>query len=142
MLYAQVRQADGTSYRNVLLNHTLGVTIPNPPKIGTNPQQSFNRDPRAGVTFTKLAVDNLLTLLGLPKTTPLSVLAVEVLPGPLHVPVEGAPQQPALRAASAGGFGGTATAAAVAEIEDPVGADLGLRRILRTSPLVAVPSIC
>ena len=47
MLYAQVLQADGASYRNVLLNHSLGVTIPNPPKIGSNPQQSFNRDPRA-----------------------------------------------------------------------------------------------
>jgi hypothetical protein len=34
------------------------------------------------------------------------------------------------------------TGAAVAVQESPLGADLGLRRILRTSPLTAVPKIC
>jgi hypothetical protein len=118
--------------------HSLGVTIQNPPKIGSNPQQSFNRDPRAKITFTQPAVEGSLILLGLPAATPLSVLAVEILPGPLSVPVTGA--GPAPQELVVGG--GTATAAAVAEAEDPLGADLGLRRILRTSPLVAVPSIC
>jgi hypothetical protein len=138
MLYAQVLQADGASYRNVLLNHSLGITIPNPPKFGSNPQQSFNRDPRAGFIFPQAAVDGWLKLLGLPATTPLSVLAVEILPGPLSVPASSSGPAPQERAVG----GGTATAVAVAEVEDPLGADLGLRRILRTSPLLAAPSIC
>ena len=83
MLYAQVLQADGASYRNVLLTHRLGITIPTPPKFGSNPQQSFNRDPRAGVTFAEGTVEGSLASLGLPFTTPLSLLAVEILPGPL-----------------------------------------------------------
>ena len=37
MLYAQVLQADGASWRNVLLTHKEGFTLPNPPKLGRIP---------------------------------------------------------------------------------------------------------
>jgi hypothetical protein len=142
MLYAQVLQADGATYRNVLLAHRRGVTIPNPPsKTAQNPLQSFNRDPRAGVRFIKGEVERSLTELCLPSNTPLSVLAVEVLPGPLNIsyindtipgPKDGKSNatQPATEVGDA------------ASTEDPVGANLGKRRILRASPLVAVKSIC
>jgi hypothetical protein len=137
MLYAQVLQADAASYRNVLLTHQLGATLANPPgSPDPNPQHSFNRDPFAGVTFAQAAVEDFLTVLGLPTTTPLSVLAVEVLPGPLSVPLAGPGPKIAERADA-----GAAHASAV-EQEDPLGASLGLRRILRTSPLAAVPTIC
>ncbi len=125
MLYAQVLQADGASYRNILLTHSLGRTLPNPPKQnGFNPQQSFNRDPRAGITFSQAEIQSLLSSISLPAYTGLSVLAVEILPGPLNVPRD------------------VAATGAIEDGEDPLGANLGRRRILRTSPLAAVPAIC
>jgi hypothetical protein len=140
MLYAQVLQADGASYRNVLLAHELGVTIKNPEtKQGRNPQHSLNLNPMAGVTFPQLAVEEILLALGLPISTPLSVLAVEVLPGPLHVVTPGG-DQPAPEIA--GRIETVDSPASVAQREDPLGANLGLRRILRTAPLTAVPAIC
>jgi hypothetical protein len=53
----------------------------------------------------------------------LSVLAVELLPFGVAVPRDG--PRPVASA-----------------IGDPLGADLGSRRILRTSPLTALPDIC
>jgi hypothetical protein len=126
MLYAQVLQADGASWRNVLLTHQLGQLIGAAPGTVSLLQQSINRDPMAGCNFPVVGVDELLLLLGLPASTPLSVLAVEVLPG-----------EPSLNVGPAG-----LAPRAAAQPEDPLGAQLGKRRILRTSPLVAVPSVC
>jgi hypothetical protein len=127
MLYAQVRQADGDSYRNVLLERHLGLTIRRETgnlQAAFNSQHGPTRDPLAGAVFAQKDVDSRLKLLGLPVTTSLSVLAVELLPGPLNIP-DRARQE-----------------AAASAQEDPLGAQLGHRRILRTSPLIAVPSIC
>jgi hypothetical protein len=142
MLYAQVLQADGASWRNVLLTHELGITLPNSPRYGKNPQQSFNRDPRAGAVFPQALVRDLLAVLGLPATTPLSLLAVEVLPGPLRERTRNPLGGESSLAAAAGSSSAAVPTLSVTEREDPLGAELGLRRILRTSPLVAVPSIC
>lgn len=132
MLYTQVLQADGASHRNILLQHVPGFTLePNPSTftpIAINPQHGSTRDPLAVARFPEKIIDESLALLGLPLTSPLSVLAVEMLPGPLNFPVN----LPA----------GAARAAATEVPEDPLGANLGLRRILRTSPLTAVPAIC
>jgi hypothetical protein len=68
----------------------------------------------------------------------LSVLAVEVLPGPLHIENTGG-NQPAPQVVERID---APAPASVAPPEDPLGTDLGLRRILRTSPLTAVPAIC
>ncbi len=137
MLYAQALQADSASYRNILLARKIGRTVPNPPKDPMqNPQHSFNRDPLARTEFPQATVNDLLKLLGLPVTTPLSVLAVEVLPGPLRVRRPGEDYPGALEQEA------TDTVGVVYEGEDPLGAELGLRRILRTSPLTAVPAIC
>jgi hypothetical protein len=127
MLYAQVLQADAASYRNVLLNHVPGARLMNEKGSG-NPQHGPALGPVAGAIFPEVGIDARLDLLGLPPTTPLSVLAVEALPGPLNIPI----QDNARGAASA----------ATAAPEDPLGANLGLRRIMRTSPLTAVPAIC
>lgn len=75
----------------------------------------FDMDPRLAhgiAEFSQLDVLRSLRMLGLPGDSPLSVLAVETLPEP------GSP------------------------FEDPVGADLGQVRFLRTSTLTPVPEVC
>jgi hypothetical protein len=77
------------------------------------------------------------------------VLAVELLPfgqvqsrttaGP-PAAAEPAAAEPADDAAAEPA--GDAAADAVVISSDPLGADLGSRRILRTSPLTALPAIC
>jgi len=125
MLYTQVLQADGASSRNVLLNHRLGRPAGG---FNDNPQHGASIGPLARVVFGEHDIELRLSRLGLPKASPLSVLAVEVLPGPLNIPdrlqghgVPGAEHN---------------------RNEDPLQTGLGTRRILRTSPLTAVPAIC
>jgi hypothetical protein len=134
MLYAQVVQADGASYRNILIDRSEGITLPPPPaKSGSahNPQHGVNRGPIARTDFVQKDVEARLARIRLPATAALSVLAVEVLPGPLTVISHGHDVQP-----------GATGRAAAADKEDPLGTGLGTRRILRTSPLTAVPAIC
>jgi hypothetical protein len=129
MLYAQVLQADSASYRNILLDHVRGKTLPNRTRgEALNPQHGASRDPLAGNSFFQKDIEARLNLLGLPRTNPLSVLAVEVLPGPLNFP-------PNVKSPGRDD-------SVVDDQEDPVGGDLGLRRFLRTSPLTEVPAIC
>jgi hypothetical protein len=108
LLYAQVTQADGVDHRNVLLSRKPG------------PIQEKRFRGQSSVTamgvpgygyWDEDEVEALLSALGLPLDSPLSVLAVEVLPE-------------------------------IGRRGDPLGSNLGYVRILRTSPLAAVPSIC
>ena len=128
MLYAQVMQADGASYRNILLTHARGTTIsrrilesakgvalsPRPPET-----------PRAGYEFAESVIRRRLIQFGLSETRPSSALAVELLPFDTARDVE------------ARDVGGDQSAQ-----PDPLGTQLGSRRILRTSPLTAVPAVC
>jgi hypothetical protein len=107
LLYAQVMQADGQSRRNVLLQHEVARILDHPNDASTG----VTRDVIGVAPFPQTLVEALLRGLALPVDSPLSVLAVELLP-------------------------------TNAAIGDPVGADLGNQRILRTSPLVPVPVIC
>jgi len=126
MLYTQVLQADGASYRNILLNHRLGHT-----SHGTkdNPQHGATFGPLARTVFAEKEIEARLERLALPKTAPLSVLAVEVLPGTLNV------------AGRVAGRDNVPDASPSAR-EDPLQTGLGTRRILRTSPLTVVPASC
>jgi hypothetical protein len=166
MLYAQVLQTDGASYRNILLMHQQGQVLPDPPPLllgatpslklpfGSEVRRSFpqqapslpsgvhsvNREPRAYTTFPQASIEQSLATLSLQLTSSLSVLAVELLPGPLNsreIFREGSG-----RVESAGEAQPAAAAVAAPPVEDPLGAQLGLRRILRTSPLSHVPTIC
>jgi hypothetical protein len=131
MLYAQVAQTDGAGRRNILLARQVATLLPE--VVSSKPvvtPHSQNREPRGTGTFAAPQIVSVLALLGLPANSPLSVLCIEVLPGPLHV-------AQTFTAAVGGGL----AAAAVAP-EDPLGSALGQRRILRTSPLIAVPAIC
>ncbi len=127
MLYAQVTQTDGASQRNILLGRQQATLLPQ--TVGgrvVTTAHSQNREPRGTVGFTAASIASALRLLGLPANAPLSVLCVEVLPGPTQLPRTLA----------------TAATGAVAVLEDPLGVQLGQRRILRTSPLTAVPAVC
>lgn len=129
MLYAQVMQADGASYRNILVSHARGVEISQlpigPVRRGGLPLPT--ETPRAGYEFGQSAIRDRLFRFGLSENSPLSGLAVELLP----FDEESADLKPEA----------TNSTAATAEA-DPLGAQLGTRRILRTSPLTAVPSVC
>jgi hypothetical protein len=115
LLYAQVLQADGRSWRNILLGRAAGAPL----QVG---HRNLNRALTPGVM--RFDADNgilfKLGILGLPLDSSLSVVAVEVLPEP----------QP------------TTPAAVVDQFNDPLGADLGHVRVLRASPLTPVPEIC
>ena len=124
MLYTQVTQADGASKRNVLLTKMSGTLVPPGQPAGP----ALGPGSIGSATFDQQTVASLLMTISLPATSPLSVLAVEVLPGPITPPTFGLP---ALAAPAAG-----------ATTEEPLGAQLGQRRVLRSSPLVAVPAIC
>ncbi len=112
VLYARVRQADGVSWRNLVLTRVELVPA----------QLNFAHialDAHAAVLFGDgefelRAVHGLLRRVGLPDDAPLTALAVELFKND-SVP------NPA---------------------PDPVGADLGFSRILRISPLVSVPPAC
>jgi hypothetical protein len=124
LLYAQVVQTDGESRRNVLLG-ARPFLVPQPAVIGA-PAPIFSRDVYGIATFTQKdnqalkytlpprwqGIPTLLAALALPDDSPLSVLAVEMLPQYSDL------------------------------ANNPVDADLGKVRILRTSPLVPVPPIC
>ncbi len=133
MLYTQVTQTDGASQRNVLLGRQQARLLPQLQKAAAPAPLGIGREPRGTAMFSADVVKSVLRLLGLPGNAPLSVLAVEILPGHLHS-----------RTGNVPGAGNVASADASIETnkEDPLGLQLGQRRILRTSPLAAVPAIC
>ena len=140
MLYAQVLQADGASYRNILIENALGKSTPAGDPAG--PAAPLASAPKATGVFLEKLILSRLHLLGLARTSPLSVLAVELLPFGQQVPV----RKPVFgELGQVGGEGATGEARAregAVDEADPLGADLGTRRILRTSPLTALPTIC
>ena len=127
LLYAQVQRVDGQAWRNILLGKALGQQIPRsrrPDFLPSITQQ--NTIPVYGV-FARATVEALLKQLQLPVDTPVSVLAVELFNNEAAVvPPKEEPQ--------------AISPASVAQ--DPLGADLGTRRVLRVSPLTAVRAVC
>jgi len=124
MLYTQVKQIDGATNRNILIGRQLASVLTVSGSYAGAPALPQNREPRGTASFEQTSIASLLAQLGLPDNAPLSVLAVEVLPGP-H-----------LESGTSGiQFENVA-------LPDPLGRDLGQRRILRTSPLTAAPASC
>jgi hypothetical protein len=105
VLYAQVRQADGLDHRNILLSRRPA------PLRRKHEHGRHAAAPRGDARWSEAEIEAALTALGLPRSSPLSVLAVELLPE-------------------------------VNRAADPLGAQLGSTRILRTSRLVPVPPVC
>ena len=110
LLYAQVCETSGGSWRNVLLRRQQGHLL----------EQRAEQTVRyASTTLEVAGAAGVLRELGVALDAPLSVLAVELIPAPRFE------------------VGGQ-----VNRYADPLGADLGQVRILRTSPLVPVPPAC
>jgi len=141
MLYAQAMQADGASWRNILLGHAVGTPL----LQGTAASGAVSGGgPRAFREFPQKEVIAWLNGLGLAQSSSLSVLAVELLPfGEVQTRRDDGVAMAEVGAAEAGaGAGGDGAVAAAVVSSDPLGAELGSRRILRTSPLTALPAIC
>ncbi|MEK6372541.1 MAG: hypothetical protein AABO58_07565 [Acidobacteriota bacterium] len=157
LLYAQVQQADGKAWRNVLLDDRALELIPRVRGRAIDVAGALylsgafeNRDAPAhgAMRWRQDEIAPMLAELGLPQDAPLSVLCVEMMP-----------RVEALRPRQAGGrtFSRTDIADAsfqvmsgaaghdqpdVADGPRPLSEALGHYRILRTSPLVAVPEVC
>jgi hypothetical protein len=112
LLYAQVPQADGSSFRNILLAHALATPVRN----------GFGPVLYARHAFAQADILAALVALGLPDTAPLSVIGAEFLPGGGQF--EAGRQQPGEQPDPLGP------------------GVFGRRRILRTSPLAAVEPAC
>ena len=152
MLYAQVMQADGSTWRNVLLGRKFAWPQFDQAQAG-GLKRVRTRDVLGRAEFELKAVENILAGLALPTDSPLSVLAVELLPGGglahaiYHlgkgsvIVVGDSPETPADPFATP--FFGVAFQAAATS--DPLGRELGTiqsHRILRASPLTPVPPGC
>ena len=152
MLYAQVMQADGSTWRNVLLGRRFAWPQFDQAQVG-GLKRASTRDVLGRAEFELKAVENVLAGLALPTNSPLSVLAVELLPGGglAHqvinlgkgkvIVVGDSPESPADPFAAP--FFGVAFQAAATS--DPLGRELGTirsHRILRASPLTPVPPGC
>jgi len=104
VLYARIMQADGKNRRNVQIDLKNATAV--------SPSTSVTISPQAEGSWTRIEIRNALDMAGFPHDTPLTVMAVELLPEPN------------------GSF------------NDPLGGDLGQVRILRTSALHAVERNC
>ncbi len=136
MLYAQTAQADGRETRNILLAEAR-LDIPKAQLVDAgaflekrafSSAKAFNGlataldAPVVGVGhWSEDVIQQLLAQFQLAKTTPLSVLAVEMMPRYDRFIALGDPPDLSVR---------------------PLSQSLGQFRILRTSPLVAAPEVC
>jgi hypothetical protein len=155
LLYAQVRQADGKDFRNILLDdrkltlkRRLRGRFQTGPGLTLLGFENDDSPARAEMRWTQAEILAALTNLGLPPDSPLSVLCVEMMPT-LNALVA---QQTAGRAllndpagsmvAERSGFGApTGTPARENQLR-PLSDALGHYRILRASPLTPVPAVC
>ncbi|MCU1344714.1 MAG: hypothetical protein JWL70_980, partial [Acidimicrobiia bacterium] len=160
LLYAQVRQADGADWRNILLDDRRLRPRRRLPAQSTKAflatdsasyQPFQNRDaPARGDSFWKQnEIEQLLLALGLPVDSPLSVLCVEMMPTLAALRTRPSPRDAATgsdsftRAVmSERSGGGSVTATSDYTEARPLSDELGHHRILRTSPLVAAPAVC
>jgi hypothetical protein len=129
LLYAQVKQADGITNRNILLfSQPLHYAVV---KDNKGTQDEGTR--YGSAAFQQETVSEKLRTMGLPVTTSLSVLCVEMFPlkNTWRMPQDFRPE-----------LFGNAGNAAVNEGLNPLIEGLGRYRIYRTSALVAVGDIC
>lgn len=157
LLYAQVRQADGKDWRNVLLDDRrleLRPRVRGPfTHLGGISLQTGafqNRDaPARGVTrWTQVEIAALIRELGLPQDAPVSVLCVEMMPTLEalrlrdHSAVAGVHSDLVGAVFNERAGAGTAAAGSEDDHPRPLSDALGHYRILRTSPLTEVPEVC
>ena len=155
LLYAQVHQADGKDYRNILLDDRKLRLVPRARGRLTDPVGNViigfqNQDaPARGTTrWTQDEISQMLRDLGLPQDSPLSVLCVEMMPTLARLRMQAAGFATVAGTDVATGVrlerSGMAGAAIAVPDEGirPLSDALGHYRILRTSPLTPVPAVC
>ncbi|KQS34498.1 hypothetical protein [Pedobacter sp. Leaf194] len=132
MLYTQVRQADGASYRNLLLSSGNMAYVP--PKrrvLGKNELALKSEGTKSGIAVLKLEeVQQKLSELGLSSESSLSVLCVEMFPMENMWQTEDAKNRALVESAAA------------RQPLNPLTTGLGSYRIYRTSALVPVADVC
>lgn len=112
VIYTQVIQADGATFRNILLSEKRMVSMRTDQQYGlAYIKQAPTLDLYGGCGWSQIEITQALENMGLPPESPLSILAIELFKN--HEPVA-----------------------------QPIGQDLGKMRIYRTSRLVPVPEIC
>lgn len=131
MLYAQVRQADGLSYRNLLLTSGyMPYVAPKRRVLAKNEVALKDEGVKTGVAILKVEdIQKRLVEFGLPKESSLSVLCVEMFPMDNMWHIEG-------------GKHDNLNAQTLAEPLNPLTTGLGSYRIYRTSQLVPVADVC
>jgi hypothetical protein len=156
LLYAQVRQADGKDYRNILLDDRRLRVLPRIRGRFEDPNGNVlmafqNRDAvaRGATRWTQAGILQALCDLGLAGDAPLSVLCVEMMPTLAALRTPATSTQATASADLAAGVraerAGTGATTAAAVFDDgvrPLSDALGHFRILRTSPLTPVPEVC
>ncbi|MDB5133532.1 MAG: hypothetical protein JWP37_135 [Mucilaginibacter sp.] len=162
LLYAQVTQADGKSNRNILLGEKLLVNVTDVYTVGAYKRLPINRDSLvySANTWTNAEVSLILSLMGLPISSSLSVICVEMMPNPdTYVdmatnfidssPYEAAPvgvlAKPSIvntTNSPVKDLVNTADPVTLGNSGGPLSSGLGKYRILRTSPLTPVPFVC
>lgn len=158
LLYAQVRQADGKDWRNILLDDRALTLVPRlagrlsdatGKKLLVGAFQNRDVPAHGMMRWTQAEIALLLRELGLPPDAPLSVLCVEMMPTLEALRAKPAAQAQvatvdlaasvlAERSGNVAGAVDVATAGGARPLSDA----LGHYRILRTSPLTPVPEVC
>jgi hypothetical protein len=164
LLYAQVRMADDSDNRNILLGDRLMQTVRETLKNAAG-AVFFDSDrsdlpKRAQTEWSNGEISNLLKNYGLPAESPLSIICVEMMPNAEHFLMHremweqnyGQAQNTNTPAAALNWFKNTELSLKVSQqlakpIPDemqprPLSDDLGYYRLLRTSTLTAVPEVC
>lgn len=164
LLYAQVRMADDSDNRNILLNDRLMRPIrerfSNEAGEIVYDSEANDAPKRALAEWTNAEISTLLKNHGLPADSALSTLCVEMMPTTehflMHREFSEQNQSLARRATTPGqaldflqhtAFSLQKTQTMAREIPEslmarPLSDDLGYYRLLRTSTLVAVPEVC
>ena len=160
LLYAQVRQADGQDWRNVLLDDRQLTLLPRLrggsaamylKKSTVGPFENRDAPARGAATWENDEIEEFLDSLGLPVDAPLSVLCVEMMPtlealSPRRYATHDLAMSDAVLTsavvAERSGRGIAGSRAAVADHPHPLSDALGHYRILRTSPLTPAPPVC
>ena len=158
LLYTQVRQADGKDWRNVLLDDRRLELLPrvrgrvfdtNGKLLHLDAFQNRDAPARGTTRWTQSELAALIRELGLPQDAPLSVLCVEMMPTLEALRVRADPAVAHVHSDLIGalhdersGRGPGATTSGAADHPRPLSDGLGHYRILRTSPLTAVPEVC
>jgi hypothetical protein len=146
LLYAQVKQADGKDFRNILLDDRKLNLIPR--ALTKLAFENVDSPVHGFAVWTQAEIIDALRSLGLPRDAPLSVVCVEMMPTlaalratPTKIGLY-ATNLAASVAADRSGYSSVAGSAPQDQEIRPLSEGLGHFRILRTSPLTPVPEVC